>query len=55
MHKWYFLIAAILFLFLSFMWSKKSALDAFLKVILFIMGIGGLLFFLEAMGYSFKK
>lgn len=47
----YLLLSGILFLALGIIWSKKSSLNALIKVILIGMGIWAIVLFLMESGY----
>jgi hypothetical protein len=50
----YLVISAIVFILLGTWWNKSNLLNLFVKVILIILGIIGIIYTLEAYNYIFK-
>lgn len=52
--KEYILISAIIFIILSFSWEKNDIVNLIVKVSLFFIGLAGIYFWLNLMGYIIK-
>lgn len=52
--KTYLLISTILFLVLGIIWSKTGFFNFLIKIILFLIGIIGIIYCLQVYGYLIK-
>jgi len=49
------IIATLLFFFFGVIWSKKTPLDLFMKIICIILSFVGMILIFENLGYIIKK